>query len=276
MSFDTSSATAMSLMFYVRSAARALPPHSPPAGPFACAACARRCRTRAPGLGIGRAPRALWSPLCPQPSSLSLCGPLCVRAACARAPAPHANPTPQLPRAFRPAHTHTSPGISHALLSTRQEAKAFNQRPWFDLSSAEDMGFMFTVRSAARICPASRTLQPRGSSAFAPLVLPRAARSPASVPRPPRTPRPAHIARSPFDLAGLLPVRRQQTAHPLRMGGHPGLRQRSTSLRRDLGSGKLPVRIGSACVHGETRCQPRGACVKPPNRILLLGRVCGG
>jgi len=190
VSFDTSSATAMSLMFYVRSAARALPPHSPPAGPFACAACARRCRTRAPGLGIGRAPRALWSPLCPQPSSLSLCGPLCVRAACARAPAPHANPTPQLPRAFRPAHTHTSPGISHALLSTRQEAKAFNQRPWFDLSSAEDMGFMFTVRSAARICPASRTLQPRGSSAFAPLVLPRAARSPACVSRAP----PAHLA----------------------------------------------------------------------------------
>ena len=127
-----------------------------------------------------------------------------MRAACARAPAPHASPTPQLPRL--PARTHTSPGISHALLSTRQEAKAFNQRPWFDLSSAEDMGFMFTVRSAARICPASRTLQPRGSSAFAPLVLPRAARSPASVPRPPRTPRPAHIARTHGSMTTFLGV----------------------------------------------------------------------
>jgi hypothetical protein len=107
VSFDTSSATAMSLMFYVRSAARALPPHSPPAGPFACAACARRCRTRAPGLGIGRAPRALWSPRSALSPPVCRCVVLCACAPLAPGPPPHTlTPRPSSPAPSGP-HTHT-------------------------------------------------------------------------------------------------------------------------------------------------------------------------
>ena len=49
--------------------------------------------------------------------------------------------------------SRTSPGITHALLSTRQEAKAFNQPVSFDTSGVMDMYGMFFVRSAARALP---------------------------------------------------------------------------------------------------------------------------
>ena len=67
--------------------------------------------------------------------------PLPVHAACGAAtPRPHASrPTP------RPA--------SHALLSTRQEASAFNQPLSFDTSRVTDMYRMFEVRSAHALSP---------------------------------------------------------------------------------------------------------------------------
>ena len=42
---------------------------------------------------------------------------------------------------------------SHARLSTRQEAKAFNQPLSFDTSKVTDMGGMFNVRSARALPP---------------------------------------------------------------------------------------------------------------------------
>ena len=49
---------------------------------------------------------------------------------------------------------HTSPlPASHARLSTRQKASAFNQPLSFDTSKVTDMGFMFDVRSARALAP---------------------------------------------------------------------------------------------------------------------------
>ena len=64
-----------------------------------------------------------------------------VRAACDTATQrPHASRAAPLP-------------ASHALLSTRQSAKAFNQPLSFDTSKVTNMSFMFYVRSARALAP---------------------------------------------------------------------------------------------------------------------------
>ena len=78
-----------------------------------------------------RSAHALATPASTQP------GPLAVHAACARC----CRPTPSRPRP-------TPRTASYALLSTRQQAAAFNQPLSFDTSSVTDMRYMFAVRSA--------------------------------------------------------------------------------------------------------------------------------
>ena len=56
---------------------------------------------------------------------------------------------PQRPRASRAAPLPTS----HARLSIRQYAKAFNQPLSFDTSKVTDMNRMFEVRSARALAP---------------------------------------------------------------------------------------------------------------------------
>ena len=46
-------------------------------------------------------------------------------------------------------------------------------------------------------------------------------------------------------------IRRQQAVHPMRMGGHPGLRP--FWLWLELGSGKLPLKIGCMCARDWSR-----------------------
>ena len=116
----------------------------------------------------------------------------------------------------------------HARLSTRQNAKAFNQLLSFDTSSFDmDMSLMFYVRSARALAP----------TALSQAILVHAACA-AVAPRP-LTP---HRACPPIDSAGRkLLVERQQAAHPLRLGGHLGLRFRWLWL--ELGSGDLPGHV---------------------------------
>ena len=57
--------------------------------------------------------------------------------------------TTQRPHASRVAPLLTS----HARLSTRQQASAFNQPLSFDTSKVTNMGYMFTVRSARALPP---------------------------------------------------------------------------------------------------------------------------
>ena len=55
----------------------------------------------------------------------------------------------------RPHASRAAPlSASHARLSPRQEASAFNQRLNFDTSKVTDMGQMFEVRSARALAPA--------------------------------------------------------------------------------------------------------------------------
>ena len=106
---------------------------------------------------------------------------------------------------------------------------SFNQPLSFDTSSVTDMSGMFHVR------PPMPWL-----SAFS-RVLPVPAACAATLHTPSRLPARAssRIAYPPFDSAGrTLLVRRQQAAHPLRVGGHLGLRL--CWLRLELGSGDLP------------------------------------
>ena len=77
-----------------------------------------------------------------------------------RALAPSLESVPPRARRLRrrgPTPSHlpesTSRPASHALLSTRQEAKAFNQPLSFDTSSVTDMHAMFFVRSARALAP---------------------------------------------------------------------------------------------------------------------------
>eukprot|EP00964_Phaeocystis_antarctica_P039446 scaffold22564_cov67-Phaeocystis_antarctica.AAC.8 len=57
------------------------------------------------------------------------------------------------PNALTPLPGRTSLPASHARLSTRQEAKAFNQPLSFDTSKVTDMQGMFQVRSARALPP---------------------------------------------------------------------------------------------------------------------------
>ena len=70
-------------------------------------------------------------------------------------PPPHALPLP------RP----TPRPASHALLSTRQGASAFNQPLSFDTSKVTDMSRMFWVRYARALCPSLESSPPRAHAA---------------------------------------------------------------------------------------------------------------
>ena len=199
--------------------------------------------------------------LCPQPSSRgsSACAPL------APAPLPHALAPP-------PSGPHTSPGIARPAFDS---AGRDGFRPATELQHVQRHEHGKHVRGALRRACALPPEPSIHGSSQGDLVLPLPP-SPASRPRTLTSPR---IARSPFDLAGRgILVRRQQAAHPLRMGGHRGLRP--YLLWRELGSGDLLAELkpgshltetyaGSACVHGETRSQHPAEHVKPPNRNLL-------
>ena len=118
----------------------------------------------------------------------------------------------------------------------RQEARAFNQPLSWNLPRVTDMQIMFYVRCAPRV---PSPTQP----AVAPSPLPAAC-----TPIAPVHPRVAWLARRPSYPACSLydsaeqphAVRRQQAAHPLRVGGHPRLRLRWLSL--GLGAGKLQLK----------------------------------
>ena len=170
-----------------------------------------------------------------------------VHAACAAVPS-HALP------ALRP---HLSPPLSYALLSTRQQASSFNQPLFFDTSKVTDMYVMFQVRSARALAPSlSRTLLVHAAR------FPRRRFTPSSVP-----PWPASFVCPPFDSAGRKRlVRHQQVVHPLRMGGHPGLRP--FWLWLELGSGKLPLKIGG-CMCARDWSRVYGCC---SDNSPLLGR----
>ena len=64
---------------------------------------------------------------------------------------PFARCRPRPPAASRP----TPHSASYALLSTRQDASAFNQPLSFDTSGVTDMEYMFEVRSAHALAPPS-------------------------------------------------------------------------------------------------------------------------
>jgi hypothetical protein len=116
--------------------------------------------------------------------NLALSGAFPVHAACAAAaPRP-----PASRRAPRP--------VSHALLSTRQYASAFNQPLSFDTSKVTNMRSMFHVRSARALAPKLAL-----SGAF-PVHAACAAAAPRRLPA--RTS--LRIARPPFDSAGRVGV----------------------------------------------------------------------
>ena len=72
-----------------------------------------------------------------------------------------------------------------------------------------------------------------------------------------------HHMCSPFDSAGRkLLIRHQQAAHPLRMGGHPGLRP--FWLWLELGSRKLPLKIGCICARDWSRVYGGGSDSQQP------------
>ena len=135
----------------------------------------------------------------------------------------------------------------------RQSATAFNQPLSWDTSRVTEMSWMFYVRCSP---------PPPPKSVVAPsLTCTLRAHTPQSpaASRPPPSPGPRH-ATSPLharggarasplipcacplcdSAGGKLPVRRQQAAHPLRVGGHPGLRLRWLWL--ELGAGKLRLK----------------------------------
>ena len=89
----------------------------------------------------------------------------------------------------------------------------------FDTTKVTDMGAMFYVCSARALVPKSLASDLPSASPLAP---PLPTGPPASRP----APRPPSYA-PPFRLSagGKLPVRRQQAVHPLRVGGHLGLRK---------------------------------------------------
>ena len=158
-----------------------------------------------------RSARVPWA----QPSQSSL-----PRACHLRHRRPHALPPP-------------GPNLApHRMPSFRlgQQASAFNQPLTFDTSKVATMQQMFHVRSARALWPPSFQSGPPPMQAACRLH---------PMPFPPPGPRTSpRIACPPFDSAERqLLVRRQQAAHPLRMGGHLGLRL--CWLWLELGSGKL-------------------------------------
>ena len=158
--------------------------------------------------------------------------------------------TPRSPVASRlPARG--SPRTVCPACDPRQEAKAFNQPLSWDTSSVNDMRHMFGVRYSPRPAPKSAHVYP----------LPCTLHTPRSRPGHPReAARASHLTPLTPSLRlgrGQTPVRRQQAAHPLRVGGHPGLRLRWLWLR--LGAGKLRLKPSPRCACGRGRVH--GGCL---------------
>ena len=135
----------------------------------------------------------------------------------------------------------------------RQHAYKFNQPLSWDTSRVTNMDNMFEARCSPR--PLHPKLQSRPHSCTRCLHRDRApytrgrrlARRPSLYP-----------VRPPCDSAGRkLPLRRQQAAHPLRVGGHPRLRLRWLWL--ELGAGKLPLKPSPRCACGRGRVY--GGCL---------------
>ena len=127
-------------------------------------------------------------------------------------------------RRLPPADWYTSPRNVCPPFDSRQRASAFNQPLSFDTSSVTNMHGMFYVRSAPCLAPNLQSSP----------LLHAASRLPAHTSY--------RSVCSPCDSAGRkLPVQRQQAAHPLRVGGHLGLRLRWVWL--EMGSGDLPRHI---------------------------------
>jgi len=151
-----------------------------------------------------------------------------VHAACA--PPPHA---------LRPLGPHLAPHRMPLPL-TRQDARAFNQPLSWDTSKVTNIGGMFTVRSARALT--ANSLESG---------LPRACRLRRRRLTPSRLPArtsPRFSCAPPFDSAvRKLLVRREQAAHPLRVGGHLGLRLRWLWL--GLGFRELPGHLQHQVQH---------------------------
>ena len=190
----------MDSMFSVRSAraltptalSRALPVHMPLASPLHLAPSrlpgrtASRHRTPAFRLGSTRTRSTSRSASTrPRSRTWASCSPCAPRV-----------PWPQRPHAFRAAPLPTS----HACLSTRQNAQAFNQPLSFDTAKVTNMFAMFSVRSARALPPPSlESGHPRAC---------RACRLRRRHPKPSRLPgcTSSHIACPPFDSAASVGV----------------------------------------------------------------------
>merc|ERR1719424_1779250 len=149
---------------------------------------------------------------------------LCQRPACAAAAAPRS-----------PASRPASRPSAYASLSTRQNALAFNQPLSFDTSRVTNMQYMFYVRSSRVPPPAASTVGSSASTLLAPPPPPHALPPPGPHLAPLPMCFPFHSAEYPRVVCS------QQASHPLRMGGHLGLR---TLLLSELGSGDLPDSVG--------------------------------
>ena len=237
LSFDTSSVTDMKQMFYVRSAP-APPPATHPS-PLLHASAPRprasllACRPlpmpflfdntiTIPTITIPPPPTPQGAQVFNQPLSFDTSSvtrmvemfavrsaqappPLLIQALACTLLALLRRPTPsRLPARMPPA--------SHARLSTRQSAAAFNQPLSFDMmSSVTDMSNMFYVRSAPAPPPATHPGPLLHASAPSPRASLLACRP---------LPMPSFYSSGVSRL-----VRRKQVAHALRLVGAPGVRQ---------------------------------------------------
>ena len=111
-------------------------------------------------------------------------------------------------------------------------ASAFNQPLSLDTSSVTNMQSMFSVRSSPCPAPTLQSTPPLHAACAVAAPMPSCLLTRTS----------PGIACTPFDSAvRKLLVRRQQAAHPLRVGGHLGLRL--CWLWLELGSGDLPGHV---------------------------------
>ena len=141
----------------------------------------------------------------------------------------------------------------------RQYATAFNQPLSWDTSGVTDMRYMFDVRCSLR--PLHPKLQSRPHSCTRRLHRDRA---PYTRGRPLARRPSLYPVRPPCDSAArTLPLRRQQAAHPLRVGGHPRLRLRGLWL--ELGAGKLPLKPSPRGVRAAEAESMAAACTTARN-----------
>ena len=137
------------------------------------------------------------------------------------------------PAALRPVYL-----APHRLPFFRLSVGRVGVQPAAELGHVQGRIHARHVPGALRACP--------GPQLSVGLPMPAACAA-ATAPHPPASARgrtSPSIACPPFDSAEHTLVRRQQAPHPLRVGGHLGLRLRW--LRLELGSRKLQVKIGSS------------------------------